>query len=195
MPSPRSICGPNNSSIRPVPVPRSSSERNGLPASACDDRLLHRLVGGMQLADAIPFRRMRAEIILRGSARASRTAASRSRSRAITGSAGSSRSTSMRATPAAVAAVGDPEEGPGAFAMTLDQAGFRQQLEMARDARLRLAQDFGEVGDGQFGLGQQRKDAQPRALGHGPQRVMHSLEGQWFGFIGPRITVASGRPP
>ena len=66
MPSPRSICGPNNSSIRPVPVPRSSSERNGLSASAVDDRLLHRLVGGMQLAQAIPFRRMVAEIILRG---------------------------------------------------------------------------------------------------------------------------------
>ena len=70
--------------------------------------------------------------------------------------------------------------------MALDQAGFRQQLEMARDARLRLAQDFGEVGDGQFGLGQQRKDAQPRALGHRPQRVMHGLERQCSARFGIR---------
>ena len=33
-PMPRSICGANSSSIRPVPVPRSSSERIGLSASA-----------------------------------------------------------------------------------------------------------------------------------------------------------------
>ena len=35
---------------------------------------------------------------------------------------------------------------------------------MARDARLRLAQDVGEVGDGQLGLGQQRQHAQARLL-------------------------------
>ena len=60
--------------------------------------------------------------------------------------------------------LGQAEEGPGAFAEALDQAGLGQQLEMARDARLRLAQDVGEVGDGQLGLGEQRQDAQPRLL-------------------------------
>ena len=39
-----------------------------------------------------------------------------------------------------------------------------KQLEMARDARLRLAQDVGEVGNGQLGLRQQRQHAQPRLL-------------------------------
>ena len=35
---------------------------------------------------------------------------------------------------------------------------------MARDARLRLPQNLGEVGHRQFGLGQQHQDAQARFL-------------------------------
>jgi hypothetical protein len=62
--------------------------------------------------------------------------------------------------------------------MTLDQVRLGEELEMARDAGLRLPQDFGQVGDGEFGLGQERKNAQPGAFGHRPQRVMHGLEGQ-----------------
>ena len=62
--------------------------------------------------------------------------------------------------------------------MALDQSGFGEQLEMARDARLRLAQDFGQIGDGQFGLGEQRKDAQPRGLGRRPQCRMDQFEWQ-----------------
>ena len=64
----------------------------------------------------------------------------------------------------AAAMLGQAEERPGALAETLDQAGLGQQLEMARDARLRLAQDVGQVGDGQLGLGQQRQHAQARFL-------------------------------
>ena len=74
--------------------------------------------------------------------------------------------------------IGHAEERPGAFAMALDQAGFGQQLEMARNARLRLAQDFGQIGDGQLGLGEQRKDAQPRGLGRRPQCRMDQFEWQ-----------------
>ena len=47
---------------------------------------------------------------------------------------------------------------------------------MARDARLRLAQDVGEVGDGQFGLGQQRQDAQARLLAGGLEGGVESVE-------------------
>ena len=43
---------------------------------------------------------------------------------------------------------------------------------MARDARLRLAQDVGEIGDRQFGLGQQREDAQARLLAGGLERAV-----------------------
>ena len=45
---------------------------------------------------------------------------------------------------------------------------------MTRDARLRLAQDLGEIGDGQFGFGEQRQDAQARALARGAQ---HRVQG------------------
>ena len=47
---------------------------------------------------------------------------------------------------------------------------------MARDARLRLAQDLGEVGDGQLGLGQQRQDAQARVLAGRLERRVEGVE-------------------
>ena len=47
---------------------------------------------------------------------------------------------------------------------------------MARDARLRLAQDVGEVGDRQLGLGQQRQDAQARRLAGGLERAVEVRE-------------------
>ena len=62
------------------------------------------------------------------------------------------------------------------FAETLDQPGLGQELEMARDARLRLPQDVGEIGHGQFGLGQQREDAQPRLLACGLERRIEGIE-------------------
>ena len=69
----------------------------------------------------------------------------------------------------AAAALAQPEERPGAFAEALDQSGLGQQPQMPRDARLRLAQDVGEIGDRQLGLGQQRDDAQARLFAGGLQ--------------------------
>ena len=74
----------------------------------------------------------------------------------------------------AAAMLGEAEESPGAFAEALDQPGLDQQLEMARDARLRLAQDVGQVGNGQFGFGQQRQHAQARFL---TRRLESGVEG------------------
>ena len=67
----------------------------------------------------------------------------------------------------AAAVFGQPEEGPGAFAEALDQRGFGEQLEVAGNARLRLAQNVGEVGNGQFGFAEQRQNAQARFLARG----------------------------
>ena len=53
--------------------------------------------------------------------------------------------------------------------MALDQAGFGQQLQMARDARLRLAENRDEFADRQFGLGEQSEKAQPRGFAGGGQ--------------------------
>jgi hypothetical protein len=44
--------------------------------------------------------------------------------------------------------------------------------------RLRLAQDFGEVGDGQFGLGEESQDAQARALPGRFEGGVKRIEGQ-----------------
>src|SRR5450759_3658760 len=62
------------------------------------------------------------------------------------------------------ALLGQAEEGPGALAEPLDQPGLGQQLEVARNARLRLAQDVSQIGYGQFGLAKQSEHAQPRLL-------------------------------
>ncbi len=65
--------------------------------------------------------------------------------------------------------MGQPEEGPGAFALALDEAGAGHQLQMARNAGLGLAEDFGEVGDVQLAVRQQREEAQARRLARGAQ--------------------------
>ena len=70
--------------------------------------------------------------------------------------------------------------------MAVDQPGLGQQLQVARDARLRLAEDGGQILDRQLGLAEQRQIAQARRLARrlegGDQRVhgkqVHSLEGQ-----------------
>ena len=177
-PRPRSIDGPNSSSMRPVPVPRSSSERIGTrPArrrsppppphrrhAACGCGPTRRRAGRNRLAP-----RPRAP-------RAPRPAA-RGRAASVA-SSGSSRAISSRASVARAAPLAQTEEGPRAFAEALDQPGFRQQPQMARDARLRLAQDVGEFGDRQLRLGQQGQDAQPRGLAGGLEGAVESRERQ-----------------
>ena len=49
---------------------------------------------------------------------------------------------------------------------------------MARDARLRLPQDLGQVGHRQFGLGQQHEDAQARFLAGRLERGIKGIEFQ-----------------
>ena len=150
--------------MRPVPVPRSSSERNGLLGERCADRLLDRVIGDVQLADAVPFGGVGAEISLRrGGARCAHRGEplAVARDRRI----GRIEPLEQRARHLGAAAMlGQAEEGPGALAEALDQAGLGQQPEMTRDARLRLAQDVGQIGDGQFGFRQQRQHAQARLL-------------------------------
>ena len=101
------------------------------------------------------------------------------------GSAGSSRAISARAMSAAAAALAEAEERPRAFAEALDQPGFGQQPQMARQPRLRLAQDFGEIGDGQFGLGEQRQDAQPRRFAGRLERGGEGRKGEGLCIHGP----------
>ena len=69
------------------------------------------------------------------------------------------------------AALGGQKEDPGALAMALDEAAFEQQLKMARDTRLRLAEDGDEFADRQFRLGEQGEQAQPRRFAGRGERV------------------------
>ncbi|MNS87963.1 hypothetical protein D3C72_1219210 [compost metagenome] len=51
------------------------------------------------------------------------------------------------------------EIGPCAFLITLDKPLFRQKLEVTGDTRLRLAEDFGKIGNRQIACRQKRKQA------------------------------------
>ncbi len=86
----------------------------------------------------------------------------------MTGSSGSSRADQGAGDVGDAAALAETEERPRAFAEALDQPGFGQKPQMARQARLRLAQNFGEVGDRQFGLGDQHQDAAAGSLRRRP---------------------------
>src|SRR5690606_10127130 len=77
------------------------------------------------------------------------------------------------------------EIGPASLARALDEAGFRQQLEMAADARLALAEDTRHVLDVELACREQQQDAQPRRLGGSFQDGDDALRRQWH----------SGPPP
>ena len=70
------------------------------------------------------------------------------------------------------------EAGELGLAEALQQAGLDQQLEMARHARLALAQHMDIVADRQVFARRQRQDAQPRVFGGRPQegeKVIHGM--------------------
>ena len=182
------------SSERSMPSPRSRSGpehfQDAAGAGAEIEQRAERPLG-QRLADRAPrpprrrraacgcgpiARRARGNSPARRRRARARTAVSRSRSRAIIGVLGIEPRDQRTRELGAAAALGQAEERPGAFAEALDQAGLDQQLEVARDARLRLAKDLGEVGDGQFGLGQQHQDAQARFLAGGLERGVEGVE-------------------
>ena len=71
------------------------------------------------------------------------------------------------------AAVDEPEEDPRAFAVFDDEAGIDEQLEVTRHPRLGLAEDLGQVGDGELGTSEQGHDPQPRLFPDRLQRIEH----------------------
>ena len=145
------------------------------------DRLLDRLVGDVQLADAVPFGGMPAEICLR---RGRALRAHRGEPLAVArqrGVAGIEPCDQRRARVRPPRRLAQPEEGPRPFAEALDQSGLREEPQMARDPRLRLAQDVGEIRDGQLGLASsarmRSRVASPAALS-APLRAVETEGGQ-----------------
>jgi hypothetical protein len=65
----------------------------------------------------------------------------------------------------AVAAGGEREPDIGAFADPVEQAAIAQQLQMARQPRLGLAEDFGELHDTERAPPRQRQQTQARGFG------------------------------
>ncbi len=70
-----------------------------------------------------------------------------------------------------IALLGQAIIGPGPFGIALDQPGIGQKLEMPRDARLALLEDFGEVLDRVVALGQQGKQPQAGVFTRGLQHA------------------------
>ncbi len=68
--------------------------------------------------------------------------------------------TRLRAKPATGPDLGDSKENPCALAVALDKSGFGEKFQMARDARLRLAENGDELADRQFGFGEKGEQAQ-----------------------------------
>ena len=66
---------------------------------------------------------------------------------------------------------GQREEHPAAFLVAVDQPRIGKDLDVARHARLALAEHLRELADRQFHRPQQRDDAQPRRIGKRLEQV------------------------
>ena len=161
---------PRSWSMRPVPVPTSSTLRCCRPTSstiACSTSV----VGGVERALLVPARCDAGEVLLGAGGAA---AADDGEPVEVGGDRGV-----VRVDPGQHAGddVGDRagrdevEERPRALAVLVDHAGLGEQLQVARDARLRLPEDVGEVGDGELAVLEQRHDPQPRLLADRPEDV------------------------
>jgi hypothetical protein len=62
--------------------------------------------------------------------------------------------------------------------MTIDQAGFGQEFQMPRDARLRLTENRGQILDGELAFPEQGEYPQPGPLARGSERRNSCIEGQ-----------------
>ena len=161
----------NSSSMRPVPVPRSTKQIERARAQRLGDGGLHLALRPRAARGCCPTRRRAPGNRPGPPARAPPASASaRRRSRTSTGSARSTASSTSRASVPPSAALGQPEIDPAALRRPLHQPGLGQQLQMPADARLALPEDAREVLDVQLARGQQHQQTQPRRLGHRLER-------------------------
>jgi hypothetical protein len=82
------------------------------------------------------------------------------------------------------APVGGAVEDPAAFLEALQEARFAEELQMAADARLALAQDLGELAHRQLGVDEEQKQAQAGGIPRSAQHADQMLHGD------PRPTLA-----
>jgi len=72
--------------------------------------------------------------------------------------------------------IGKPEIGPRPLLIARDEAGIEEQLQMARDARLRLAEHIRQVADREVAARQHQEDTQPTGFGGRLQGINHGIE-------------------
>ena len=167
--STRSSSPASNWSMRPVPVPRSSDRAMGRVAEHVEDRRLDHLVRRMQRALLVPAGGDAGEVLLcSGSTPAAddRKPVEVGRQHGVV-RVGAGEHVGHELTDGAVD--GEVEERPRALAMLVDDAGIGEQLEVAGDSRLRLAEDVGQVGDRELAVLEQGDDPQSRVLADRPQ--------------------------
>ncbi len=146
------------------------------------DRRLHGFVGHVQLADAVPLRGVATEIGLR---RRSALCAHGGEPLAVAGErwiGGIEPGDKLPHQPGRPLALAQAKERPRALAEAVDQPGLRQEPQMPRDARLRLAQDLGEIGYRQLGFREQCEDPQAGRLARGLQGAVERIEREQVGW-------------
>ncbi len=75
-----------------------------------------------------------------------------------------------------LAVLPQPEIGPGALLIAVDQFGLAEQFQMPRNAGLRLAENFGKIGHGQVAGGKKRQETQARRLAGRLQDVHQRIQ-------------------
>ena len=174
MPSAWSAPGPNNSIIRPVPVPMSTSRPIGASAERAGDRRLDLALGDVERAQRVPIAGMAGEIALGGGGAVGahrgepggvgrRSRDRRRRARPSGRAAGRAARSARRGAEA--------EEHPAPLLAPLGEAGVDQDLDVARDARLALPEHLRELADRKLHRAQQRQDAKPRRIGQSGEDV------------------------
>ena len=143
------------------------------PVHHRDHRVLDLAFGDMARPDRIPFGRMVGEIAFGhrralGANRGKPARILRDHHRLARRKGPSPRSSSHVGTRPLF---GDAQEDPAPLAAALDDPGFGEDTDVARNARLALLEHRRQLADRQLHLAQQGDNAQARRVGQGPENV------------------------
>ncbi len=156
-------------------------------------RPLDLALGDVERADAVPLRRVGAEISRRlGGA----LMLDGGEALAIEGERGVGLRHQFDQEPRQLACPRPPGraiEHPGALAEAVEQPGIAEQLQVPRHARLALPEDVGKLADREFALGAQHKQAKPgglRRCAQPHQQLVHALHPLIITYIGISLYIA-----
>ena len=191
MPSACSAAGPNNSSIRPVPVPMSTRRPIGALAKRAATRRLDLALGDVERAQRVPIGGVAGEIALGGGGA---VGAHRGEPGGVGGGPGIVAVELGPAVDELEQAARSAARGPRLrntqlpFLAALGEAGVDQDLDVARDARLALAEHLGELADAKAPW---RAAASGSAAGSGSARAA-KMRGAYAIFAGYKDIFISG---